>query len=102
MIFVCSYLRFKQCLNMIWRKLAVLSLNTVKTQKGFGFSAKNLAENKKNRRDLNPRNSGFLDVCTEALNFHHILPISTMIPSIYHLRNMCDHVCQKIHVLGEP
>ena len=31
MMFVCIYLRIKQYLNMIWGKLAVLSLNTVQT-----------------------------------------------------------------------
>ena len=41
--FVCIYRRFRQCLNMIWRKLAVLSLNSANL-KGSGFSAKNMAE----------------------------------------------------------
>ena len=31
--------------------------------KSFGFSAKNLAENPKKWRGLNPRNPSFLDVC---------------------------------------
>ena len=38
---------------MIWRKFAVLSQNTVKT--GFGFSAKNLAENPKKMAGFEPQ-----------------------------------------------
>ena len=40
MTFVCNYLRFKHFLDMIWRKLAVLSLNSANL-KVSGFSAKN-------------------------------------------------------------
>ena len=48
MIFVCTYLRFKQYLNIIWRKLAVLSLNKLEgfcvLSKKIGGKSKKLAE----------------------------------------------------------
>ena len=61
MISVCFYLRFKQCFNMIWRKLAVLSINTVQTKRVLG------SQQKKNKWRNIPKIGGVLSPGSPSL-----------------------------------
>ena len=61
MIFMCVYVRFKQRLNMIVRKLAVLSLNTVQTW----WVPRSQPKIWRKSQKIGSKDSCFLDVCFE-------------------------------------
>ena len=72
MIFVCIYLRSKQYLNMIWRKLAVGSLNTVKTLRVSGSQPKIWQKIQKKLAGFKPQEPqlfGCMNHSSVSLNF---------------------------------